>query len=398
MTARHLRRGVSLIEAVVALAVMAIGMLGVAGLQSTLRGNADQARQRSEALRIAHRQIETTRTFSALAATPGARAYRAIAGEGPRDEAGSNATYTVTQTVEDAVSTDPSSLAHHAPAHRTVRVVVSWSDRTGELQEVRLATAIAGIAPEHGAGAMLPSWGSAVEQVGGRHVAVPRSATAVQGTGTSTYVPPGAAPGVLWTFSDVTADILSVCALNTDECRWPRKLVSGYVRFALSATQPTSVQSENPTDPPDAGLTVAVADASPAGPGVPQPVCYTGPAADYSLFVCAVPVFKDGPTAGLWSGRLQFGGLPIAAAGSTDPSERRICRYSTNANGAAVFPTVPNTSNPPRYVNVALPLSDQNFLVIRGGTAGPPAASFSCPADDPVTPQPGGTWPHQPGP
>jgi Tfp pilus assembly protein PilV len=397
MTVGRLARGISLIEAVVALAVMAIGMLGVAGLQTTLRGNADLARQRSEALRIAHRQIEAARTFSVLAAAAGARAYGSIAAEGPRDEAGSNATYRVTQTVEDAVSSDPSSLAHHAPAHRMVRVVVSWPDRTGEPQEVRLVTAIAGIAPEHGAGAILPSWGSAVEQVGGRHVAVPRGVIA-QGGGTSTYVPPGAGAGVVWTFSDVTADILSVCALNTSECQWPRKLVSGYVRFALSATQPTALQSENPSDPPDAGLTVAVADVSPTGPGVPLPVCYTVAAADYSLFVCAVPVFKDGPTAGLWSGRLQFGGLPIAAAGSTDPSERRICRYSTNANGAAVFPAVPNASNPPRYVNVALPLTDQNFLVIRGGTAGPPAASFACPADDPGSPQPGGTWPHQPGP
>ncbi len=62
MRRRHPRqRGISLIEAVVALAVMAFGMLAFVGLQSSLRFNGDVAKQRAEAVRIAQEAIEQWR-------------------------------------------------------------------------------------------------------------------------------------------------------------------------------------------------------------------------------------------------------------------------------------------------------------------------------------------------
>ena len=45
---RPIPRGVSLIEAIVAMAVMAFGMVAIVGLQGTLRQNSDIAKQRSE--------------------------------------------------------------------------------------------------------------------------------------------------------------------------------------------------------------------------------------------------------------------------------------------------------------------------------------------------------------
>ena len=59
-------RGVSLIEALVALAVMAFGLLGVVGMQATLRFNADVSRQRAEAVRMAQEQMENMRSFGVL--------------------------------------------------------------------------------------------------------------------------------------------------------------------------------------------------------------------------------------------------------------------------------------------------------------------------------------------
>ena len=50
---RAIQRGVSLVEAIVAMAVMAFGMMAIVGLQTTLRQNSDIAKQRSEAVRIA---------------------------------------------------------------------------------------------------------------------------------------------------------------------------------------------------------------------------------------------------------------------------------------------------------------------------------------------------------
>ena len=58
MVAVRSSRGVSLIEALVALAVMAFGLLGVVGMQSTLRVNADVSRQRAEAVRMAQEKME----------------------------------------------------------------------------------------------------------------------------------------------------------------------------------------------------------------------------------------------------------------------------------------------------------------------------------------------------
>ena len=58
--------GVSLIEAMVALAIMGFGILGVVGVQATLRSNGDTARQRAEAVRIAQEAIENWRGFTTL--------------------------------------------------------------------------------------------------------------------------------------------------------------------------------------------------------------------------------------------------------------------------------------------------------------------------------------------
>ena len=71
-------RGVSLIEALVALAVMSFGMLGVVGMQATLRYNADVSKQRSEAVRLAQEEVERWRSFSVLAPTAGQLAYQDI--------------------------------------------------------------------------------------------------------------------------------------------------------------------------------------------------------------------------------------------------------------------------------------------------------------------------------
>lgn len=66
-------RGVSLIEAVVALAVMGFGMLGIAAMQSSLRQNSDIARQRAEAARLASEAIEAMRSYSVVNAAAGDR-------------------------------------------------------------------------------------------------------------------------------------------------------------------------------------------------------------------------------------------------------------------------------------------------------------------------------------
>src|SRR4051794_6693571 len=87
-------RGVSLVEAMVALAVMAFGMLAVVGVQSTLRLNGDIAKQRSEATRLAQETLETYRSFTSLDVGPADKTWNGIA-EGVSTVNGANAIYEV---------------------------------------------------------------------------------------------------------------------------------------------------------------------------------------------------------------------------------------------------------------------------------------------------------------
>ena len=144
-------RGVSLIEALVAFAVLGFGMLGVVGMQSTLRYNADIAKQRSEAVRIAEETLEDWRTFSVLnpSVVPGHVSYAAIASQPQANVAGytTNTTYRRTGTVVESVP----------PGQKTLVVDVEWTDRSGATQSVRLTSLVAGIAPELAATLVAPS-------------------------------------------------------------------------------------------------------------------------------------------------------------------------------------------------------------------------------------------------
>ena len=60
-------RGVALIEAMIAMLVMAFGTLALVGVQATLRLNSDIAKQRAEATRIGLADLERARNFISVA-------------------------------------------------------------------------------------------------------------------------------------------------------------------------------------------------------------------------------------------------------------------------------------------------------------------------------------------
>ena len=72
------QRGLSLVEALVALAVMAFGMMAYVGIHSGLRLNGDVAKQRAEAVRLAQEAIERWRAFSLMSTDPGETDYADI--------------------------------------------------------------------------------------------------------------------------------------------------------------------------------------------------------------------------------------------------------------------------------------------------------------------------------
>ena len=385
-------RGVSLIEALVALAVMAFGLLGVVGMQATLRFNADVSKQRSEAVRIAQQQIEDLRAFGSLAGTPewDYADIRSVSRVAVATTPGyANTTFNLETTVVDPAVTDA--------RFKTATVTVDWLDRqteSGGLQQrVRFTTAIAGVAPELGATLGLAGNRAAPQRPRGRHPTIPPAAVDL-GSGSSSFTPPGAPSGTTWTFSNATGQITQIC---TPTCTMVKAwLLSGYVAFATGSA-PTAVEAETPGDarPLTHTFTVQV-DATTTPAPATSPVCFAASASTLVNYFCLVPT-NASPTT--WSGRsllniveISTGTSSIASVlGDYAASKFKVCRYTPEATHT---PTGGNAAHPLDYFDVGTSLVNQNFLVITSGSG---TAPFVCPGDDVTTPLVNGnTFAHQP--
>ena len=201
-----LRRGVSLVEALVALAVMAFGMLALVGVQATMRLNSDVAKQRGEATRIATEEIERLRGFETIAVVAGEADYASYDGMASGTPAYAaaggigNTTYSITRTVITAAGLP----------HKSIAVRVNWFDRSNQAQSVTLETAISGTNPAlAGLLTILPR-GSATNQRSGRHASIPLEAVEISG-GESAFKPFDRG-NVVWVFNNLTGEIVSVCS------------------------------------------------------------------------------------------------------------------------------------------------------------------------------------------
>lgn len=373
------QRGVSLIEALVALAVMAFGMLGVVGMQGSMRLNADIAKQRSEAVRIAQEAVENRRSFWLLGIVANEKSYADITSTAGAEVLGitSNTAFTVTET------------AANPPGGGRTKVLyvdVAWVDRTGQNQSVRLSTNVTGNMPELSGALGLPALGTTSRLPRGRHAAIPPGAND-QGDGTSSFAPPGAGD-VSWVFNNVSGFITQRCVALVCST-YNARLLSGYVRFSTDALQPTAAMAETPLSVAFA-LDVNVLQTFPTSATI---ACYESTTSLYVAYYCALPV--EELNGNKWSGRSE---LILTGISSTiadfDVANYKVCRYTPARNAQPTAPTVSNENHPYNYADVSTAIVNQNFLVIRAGDG---AASFSCPADDSSTPEVNGnTWHHQP--
>lgn len=396
---RSRQRGVSLIEAVVAMAIMGFGMLGVLGLQASLRSNADVSKQRSEAVRIAQAQIEADRGFSVLAPAPGAFAYDQIASAPATDVVRPNANTTF--SLQTLVSDLPASANRLTSApNKQLLVNVQWSDRNGEVQRVRLSTVISPVAPELTAALSMPADTSPVQRISGRNPTIPVSAVDL-GNGTSRFTPPGAATGVSWIFNNTTGFITQSCVFST--CTdFLARLLTGFVNFSTGLTAPTSADAETPSG---GALINASGQIVEVSVDVTEPAsdtinCFELGSSTYVTYYCAMPVTLSTT---YWTGRARLV-LPssfdiVSNISDNDDDEYRVCRY-TRASARVLphvtVPTIRNEDHPRDYYRVANTLIGQNYLVIRAGNGS--GTAFTCPADDSSTPEiDGSTWHHQPG-
>jgi Tfp pilus assembly protein PilV len=385
------QRGTTLLEALIAFLVLALGMLAVTRVQATLRLHADIARQRSEAVRLAQEDIEAMRAFATLAASGSARSFEAIASASRTVDANSGYASNTRYLVQRQIDASTTSQA------KTAAVTVSWADRSGAAQQVALHSVIAGIDPAFSAALGLARSGASVKGPLGRSIAIPRGAKDL-GNGSSAFKPvsggsialvfdnasgrvTGRCTGIAATTAtrDLSLSDLTNCDANIGH------LLSGIVRFS-SASPPDAAQG---SDVPLA-FTVALALSGGSYPMAPdcaveamKTVRYT---AAGTLHIEAVPIAATAASMGLpgwaetgerhaayhcavyplasgqWSGRTTL--VPTGWTIGNTAADQRVCRYTADLDGSGAIDA--NIEHPASYTGVDAALANQNFLVVKG--------------------------------
>lgn len=414
----RLSRGVSLVEAMVALAIMGFGMLAVVGVQATMRLNADIAKQRSEATRIGQERMEALRAFTAI--DTGGNQYTAIASAGAQNVPGltTNTTYRISQAVVDYAD----------PPSKALTVTVVWNDRTDQAQQVVLRSVIAAAAPAlSGTLAVRPgsAAGGPVRRPFSRHPTIPVLAKDF-GTGRSAFVPPWQSRYV-FVFNNITGVITGVCDFGfagsglTNDTITPSdvatcddntqaQLLSGFVRFWRDTSGP-DLTATDVEEPPGPALRLRMrltltSTGHPAGPFcIDDAGGWSVPLFNQSLlyvtYFCVVP----SNTLALWSGTTEIeaqltntvGGdidwhISDSPSGPGNESPFRICRYTPATSDSDA---VANRDHPRNYTDVSGNLTDQNFVAI--------PQTKQCPTDVAANPSTGdlvnsNTLQHQPTP
>ncbi len=387
------QRGVTLIEALVALMVMSFGMVALVGLMSNLRHGSDIAKQRGEAMRIAQAEQARLRAFSVLQRQAGdpADAVQFVdvitADADPRSPANSNATFTVLRNVTPFIQ------GGTEPQAQTVSVEVRWNDRSGREESLTLDSVVSRTDPRFAGALGITPPADGIRMPDGRHPAIPVAAKDLGGR--SAYRP-SSTGSTVWVFNNRTGVIVGKCSIpvatavssltarDVESCNnnTVGYLVSGTIRF--SNTSPA-----NPATPEATALPLSVylnltpsqftiKDANSQdvlAPGGAYPIspsyeCFsdaptsTGSTQPFVNYSCIVyPNIQSPPN---WWGQVLLGGLDLG----TSEAQSKVCRYSADYNGNT---RIDNEEHPAAYRGVSYSLARQNFLVVRGNVACPTA-------------------------
>ncbi len=413
--ARRKQGGAALFESLVAFVFLAIAAMSAAQLQGHLRLHADLARQRSQAVHLGQRELETLRAWSSPVAASGASAYASIvdadhvAGADAADA--SNADYRIVRRVDDAAFA----------GSKATSVSVEWADRSGAMQRVVLESVIARSDPAWSGALALGAGAGAPRGAYARSSGIPVMAKSLGGG--RSVLKTAASGSTALLFDDVTGSVVSRCtgiaatiatrdlaAGDLAACStgaW--FLLSGTIRFTSAVPPLPSQASETP---PALALALALS----GGTYAAAPDCSAEAmktvryAAAGSLRIEAVPIDALPASLGLsswsdtgdrfvayrcvvvpradgrWSGR-----STLVATGwtiGTASADRRVCRYAADRDGSGTIDA--NIEHPASYAGVATALQGQNFIVVRGDQ--------NCPAatDSGLLAANSGTVQHQP--
>lgn len=358
------QRGFSLIEAMIALLVMAFGMLALSGMQLSLSRNSDVAKQRNEAMRIAQERIEQARSYTSLAAAAGIDWTNLVADVAAPATVTTNTTYTVAVAAGGVVN----------DAARAIQVTTTWTDRVGDSQIVTLSTVVARNDPKDpGFNANPLPLNTALKRPKNRNINIPIPALDL-GAGQSS-TPFDANYAIV--YSNLTGAVIKICsslnltgltdaqkiaAINTAIAGGSCTAVTGYIvagyigRTGGSITWPTGINhSAVSRNTPHAteGIRCLFSDATDQNTNVTI-------TADngYKYYVCVVPLAAPN----LWGGTVRLGGVPTTG-------NYIVCRYQYTQTNITV-----NERNIQPYVDVGLSMDEQNYLVTTSAAGTCPAA------------------------
>lgn len=428
---RH-ESGFTLVEAMIALLIMAFGMLAIAGFQITLTRSADVAKQRSEAVRLAQQTIEQLRSYVRLDSDGvgnqvdytsdlqsgqdtivGGAAYNA-------NVYSSNTTFlrtwTVTRDGTAAIAADGSD------PQKWIAVTVQWADRsaaspTAYNQSVTLTSVISSSDPgairfiQNNAGS------TTNRKPKNRSINIPYPAQDL-GHGRSAFRPGGAA-NVYFVFDNVTGLVTYRCTGTTlldpefgGTCTafaTANVLLSGYIYWYTPTPQPNANdltlsltgKNNNLQEPPPLDYSTAVTatgETNAVGIQFYSPTASTTKECfvaqqmvvssthtivaydaaqnrDYAFatYLCVVQpvvVAATGPVP-RW-----FGQFTVKLSGTLAlGTDHKLCRFSGDFDGDNVLS---NNEHPLFYRGVVDTLDNQNAVLVQAG--------HTCPTDTEMAP------------
>ena len=332
--------GFALVEAVITMLLVAVGLLAMGATFLKLSRSEDVARQRGEATRLAVEQVEAMRAFTQIAAGNGVVSWNGLA----------NGSDAVTSNAEFTRSWSLSGTA--ADQMRTLRVEVSWVDRSNAAQNITLSTVISRTDPlDVGIlGFPLPA-NTTLKRPKNRNLNIPVPASDL-GNGESAFRLPGTNFAVV--FSNETGYVVKQCSLDSNvsditladlrDCSDATAyILAGYVSLHSMSSFPS-------------GLTINTANLT----GLTEAICSISNAVDqtsgqqitgYKYYMCVVSMPSSGAT---WSGRVR-----LAAAALNSGSNLRVCRFQyPTTNGVTA-----NQRNVQPYAAVGESLDSQNYLI-----------------------------------
>jgi len=374
-TSRHQQLGFTIVEALVALAIMGFGILGLAGLQAALSRNADVAKQRTEAMRLAQEKIEQFRSYTGIATTASVASqsiasapwnsswdgnWNTLPSASGNDSITTNAVYTRTWNLSSAASD---------PAMRDVTVNVEWVDRASEPASVSLSTVVAKSDPADAGflGFPLPQ-NKNLKRPKNRNLDIPIPAISIDGTGKS-YIPWTGSSGGYLVFSDISGEIEKKCTatptaanLDTVTCdTFDRYLLTGYISGTTSKVNLVTnivvpfTNAQYIIGTPDCTVNDAYNQNSITLTAIPG----------YKYYACLIQPSNhdtDVSTAEVWSGRVD-----LAGATSTSLAGTTVCRFVANSSipvPTGIDPTIIyNENHPETYLRVGQSLDNQNFYI-----------------------------------